>query len=142
MHAPLAVNDTEVYTLWWISIAVAFVVVIVATGLLVNIVVALRNIDTNVETIWTVGKRIANNTVQLWLLDRVTAMVKEIREHAYRVNDVASAIARHAQECQHCPTCAAVGSRARVQPAMPPPATTQESEFTLPENPAPPWRWG
>jgi uncharacterized protein YoxC len=141
MHAPLAVNDTEVYTLWWVSVAVAIVVVIVAAGLLANVLIALRNIDSNVAAIWSVAKGIANNTVQLWLLDRVAAVVKEIREHAYRVNDVASAIAQHAQKCQHCPSCAAVASGIRGQPA-PPAATTREGEFRLPETPVPPWHWG
>lgn len=121
LTAPLATSDVEVFTLWWISVAVVFVVVVVATGLLTNILVTVRNIDKNVNEIWTVGKRIANNTVQLWLLGRVNGVVGSIRTHAYAINDVAGAIARHAGTCHHCPTCAAPRSSGlRVQAAVDP----------------------
>ncbi|HET9051988.1 MAG TPA: hypothetical protein VFO60_09805 [Candidatus Dormibacteraeota bacterium] len=101
MTSVLAVGDTEVFTMWWISVGVVFVVCIVATGLLQNILVVARNIDTNVHEIWTVGKRIANNTVELWLLGRVITIVKDIRDSAYRINDVAGTIAAHAGQCRH-----------------------------------------
>ncbi|MFN2569654.1 MAG: hypothetical protein ABR564_08670 [Candidatus Dormibacteria bacterium] len=103
-HA-LAVSDTEIFTLWWISVAVMFVVCIVAAGLLQNILVIGRAIGQNVHTIWTTGTRIANNTVQLWLLGRVNGLVGQIRESAYRTNDKASSIASHAATCHHCPAC-------------------------------------
>jgi hypothetical protein len=98
-------NDTLIFTLWWIPVAVAFVVVIVAIGLLQNILVIARNIDTNVNDIWTVGKRIANNTVELWLLGRTVGLVKDIRVAAPQINEVAQTIAKHASECHHCPQC-------------------------------------
>lgn len=106
MTPVLAVNDIEVFTLWWITVCVLFVVIIVATGLLQNIVVVLRNIDENVAKIWTVGKRIANNTVELWMLGRVNSLVGDILSGAGRINEVAGAIADHAQVCRHCPACA------------------------------------
>ena len=111
MRGLLAVSDVEVFTMWWISVGVVFVVCIVATGLLQNILVVARNIDTNVHEIWTVGKRIANNTVELWLLNRVVSIVKDIRDSAYRINDVAATIAGHAGQCRHCPACAAPAGR-------------------------------
>lgn len=101
----LAVSDTEIFTLWWISVAVMFVVCIVAAGLLQNILVIGRAIGENVHEIWTSGKRVANNTVQLWLLGRVNGLVGQIRESAYRINDKAGSIASHAQSCNHCPAC-------------------------------------
>lgn len=102
----LAVSDVEVFALWWITVGVLFVVCIVATGLLQNILVVVRNIDVNVNEIWTVGKRIANNTVELWMLGRVNSIVADIRAVAFRINDTASAIATHAAQCRHCPSCA------------------------------------
>ncbi|MCA1693602.1 MAG: hypothetical protein LC749_02110 [Actinobacteria bacterium] len=105
MTPALAVSDTEIFTLWWISVAVMFVVCIVAAGLLQNILVIGRAIGQNVHTIWTTGTRIANNTVQLWLLGRVNGLVGQIKDSAYRTNDKASAIANHATTCQHCPAC-------------------------------------
>ena len=56
----MVANDILIFTLWWIPVAVAFVVCIVAVGLLQNILVVARNIDANVHTIWTVGKQIAD----------------------------------------------------------------------------------
>jgi hypothetical protein len=100
-----AASDGEVYTLWWISVAVMFVVCIVAAGLLQNILVVGRNIGGNVHEIWTVGKRIANHTVQLWLLGRVNGLVGQINSTAGHINDTARAIADHARTCQHCPAC-------------------------------------
>lgn len=102
-------NDILIFTLWWIPVAVAFVVCIVAVGLLQNILVVARNIDANVHTIWTVGKQIANNTVELWLLGKTVGLVKEIRVAAPQINDTAQAIARHAEECTHCPACVSPG---------------------------------
>lgn len=119
MHAPLAVNDIEVYTLWWIAVAVGFVVVIVAVGLLHNILAVASNIDANVGEIWTVGKRIANNTVELWLLGRVNALVEEIRGLALRINEVAGSIAAHATQCRHCPACVGPRSGDRGLGGMP-----------------------
>ena len=98
-------NDTLILTLWWIPVAVAFVVVIVAIGLLQNILVIAKNIDTNVNDIWTVGKRIANNTVELWLLGKTIGLVKDIRIATPRINEVAQTIAQHASVCHHCPAC-------------------------------------
>lgn len=105
MRGILAVSDVEVFALWWITVGVLFVVCIVATGLLQNILVVVRNIDVNVNEIWTVGKRIANNTVELWMLGRVNSIVADIRAVAFRINDTASAIATHAASCRHCPSC-------------------------------------
>lgn len=104
-RALVAVSDTEIFTLWWISVAVMFVVCIVAAGLLQNILVIGRAIGDNVHEIWTSGKRVANNTVQLWLLGRVNGLVGQIRQSAYRINDEAGSIANHATSCTHCPSC-------------------------------------
>ncbi len=55
-------NDTEVYFLWWISVAVAFVVVIVAAGLFVNILLVAKHIEGNVSTILGGGAKILETT--------------------------------------------------------------------------------
>ena len=108
----MVANDILIFTLWWIPVAVAFVVCIVAVGLLQNILVVARNIDANVHTIWTVGKQIANNTVELWLLGKTVSLVKDIRVAAPQINEVAQAIANHAQQCTHCPACVSPGGYA------------------------------
>jgi hypothetical protein len=108
----MVANDILIFTLWWIPVAVAFVVCIVAVGLLQNILVVARNIDANVHTIWTVGKQIANNTVELWLLGKTVGLVKDIRVAAPQINDVAQRIANHASQCHHCPACVSPGGYA------------------------------
>ena len=101
----LAVSDIEVYTLWWIAVAVAFVVVIVAAGLLSNILVVARNIGGNVSTILGAGAKILENTTRLRLLVSVYGAVVPIRTTALHINEVCGAIAGHGQVCRHCPTC-------------------------------------
>ena len=105
----MVANDILIFTLWWIPVAVAFVVCIAAVGLLQNILVVARNIDSNVHTIWTVGKNIANTTVELWLLGKTVSLVKDIRVAAPQINDVAQSIAQHASTCHHCPACVSPG---------------------------------
>jgi hypothetical protein len=60
-----SLNDTEVYFLWWISVAVAFVVVIVAAGLLLNILLVAKHIEDNVSTILGGGAKILEQTTRL-----------------------------------------------------------------------------
>ena len=101
----LAVSDVEVYTLWWIAVAVAFVVVIVAAGLLTNILVVARNIGGNVSTILGAGAKILENTTRLRLLVSVYGAIVPIRTTALHINEVCAAIAGHAKACRHCPAC-------------------------------------
>jgi hypothetical protein len=101
----LAVTDIEVYTLWWIAVAVAFVVVIVAAGLLTNILVVARNIGGNVSTILGAGAKILENTTRLRLLVSVYGAVVPIRTTALHIKEVCAAIAGHGKACGHCPAC-------------------------------------
>lgn len=98
-------GDVLTFTLWWIPLAVAFVVVIVAIGLLQNILATARSIDASVNDVWTVGKRIANTTIQLWLLGKTVGLVKDIRMATPAIEQAAQTIATHASGCRHCPAC-------------------------------------
>ncbi|MGH8305093.1 MAG: hypothetical protein ACRETG_05730 [Steroidobacteraceae bacterium] len=102
----LSVNDTEVYTLWWISVAVTFVVVIVAAGLLTNILLVARHIEGNVSTILGAGGKVLENSTRLRPLVRVYRAVVPIRTTAVHIDEVCKAIADHATACGHCPACA------------------------------------
>lgn len=110
----LAVSDLDVYTLWWIAIAVAFVVAIVAAGLLNNILVVARDIGGNVSTILGAGAKILENVTRLRLLVNVYGAIVPIRTTALHVNEVAGAIAGHGKVCRHCPTCVSPRGRASV----------------------------
>ena len=155
-------NDILIFTLWWIPVAVAFVVCIVAVGLLQNILVVARNIDGNVHTIWTVGKQIANNTVELWLLGKTVSLVKDIRVATPQINEVAQSIANHASQCTHCPACVSPGGYAAVassrgatatldrpatgtgpgaDPTSPRWARQGEQEVEKTGEVSPPWAW-
>ncbi|MEA2616031.1 MAG: hypothetical protein QOE72_1814 [Chloroflexota bacterium] len=112
----LAVSDVEVYTLWWIAVAVAFVVVIVAAGLLTNILVIARNISGNVSTILGAGAKILDNTTRLRLLVSVYGAVVPIRTTALHINEVTAAIAGHGKVCRHCPTC--VSPQQKATPSL------------------------
>lgn len=138
----MVANDILIFTLWWIPVAVAFVVCIVAVGLLQNILVVARNIDANVHTIWTVGKQIANNTVELWLLGKTVSLVKDIRLATPQIDAVAQSIAQHASECQHCPACVSPGGYAAVaSPTSPRWARGAEQEVEKTGEASPPWAW-
>lgn len=157
----MVANDILIFTLWWIPVAVAFVVCIAAVGLLQNILVVARNIDANVHTIWTVGKNIANTTVELWLLGKTVSLVKDIRVAAPQINDVAQNIAAHASQCHHCPACvspggytAFAGSRGATAtldrpatatggegPTSPRWARGAEGEVEKTGEASPPWAW-
>jgi hypothetical protein len=101
----LAMADIEVYTLWWITIGVVAVVVIVAAGLLHNILVVTRDIGQNVESILGVGADILDNAGNLRVLPRVYGTVVTTQVAATHVSDVTEAIARHAEACRRCPAC-------------------------------------
>lgn len=161
----LAISDLEVDTLWWISIAVAFVVVIVAMGLLTNILVVARNIGDNVKDILGVAARIAGNTSNLALLVPLNSLVRTIRDGAVRIDSVAAAIADHARVCRHDPFCVSprlrsFGGRPVAAPAPPPlpasaplaaqrPSYAADSGGPISGTPAAPggggraaWSWG
>jgi hypothetical protein len=115
-----AVTDMEVYTLWWITIAVGVVVVVVAAGLLTNILIIAKDIESNVGTIVAGGGKILENTANLRGLTRVYAAVLPMRDAGGHIDQVARAIAAHGTTCRHCPACVrpwahptAVGSRTR-----------------------------
>lgn len=112
------ISDTEVYFLWWVSVAVAFVVVIVVVGLLTNILVVAKDIGVNVSTILGAGATILQNCTRLRLLVRIYGAVVPMRTTALHINEVTAAIAGHATECRHCPACVSPRGGPRV-PSVP-----------------------
>jgi hypothetical protein len=105
----LAMADIEVYTLWWITIGVVAVVVIVAAGLLHNVLVVARDIGENADSILGVGSDILDNTGHLRALMHVYGAVVTTRVAAEHVSEVTEVIAHHAEACRHCPACVSPG---------------------------------
>jgi hypothetical protein len=55
--------------MWWLSLGLFAVVVVVVAVLLGLIIATAKSIDRNAAGIWTVGKQIAGNTVSIWMLE-------------------------------------------------------------------------
>ncbi len=69
---------TDVAQLWWMTLALAGVVILVVAALLIAIVVAANRIDRHAAAIWGAGKEIATNTVQIWQLQKTNATAGQI----------------------------------------------------------------
>lgn len=92
-------------TIWTVSLVVFAVVVIVVAVLLTLILRAARDINGGVSLIWNSGQRIANNTIQLALLEKTNAAVSKILGSAVGVVHATAAIEAHAADCAGCPAC-------------------------------------
>ncbi len=71
-------TEGAILTVWVISLAVAVAVLVVVWGLLRSIERLAAEIEEGVATIWAVGQRIANNTVQLGALEYTNALAAQI----------------------------------------------------------------
>src|SRR5690349_2294824 len=76
---------TDVVGLWWLTLGLAVVVILVVAVLLIGIVVAANRIDKHAEAIWGAGKEIATNTVQIWQLQKTNATASAILEVAQTI---------------------------------------------------------
>jgi len=92
------VSEGAAYTVWWISLGIGVVVILVVAVLLTLIVRTARQIEGAAAEIWTVGQRIANNTVHIPLLHRTNQIVEGILKRASGIDGAAAAIERHAEE--------------------------------------------
>jgi len=93
------VSEGAGYTVWWVSLAIGLVVILVVAVLLTLILHTARQIEGAVSDIWTVGQRIANNTVHIPLLNHTNRVVDDILDQAGGIDGATAAIEQHAQEC-------------------------------------------
>jgi hypothetical protein len=72
-------------TLWWITLAVGLVVALVVWFLLERLRRAVNEVDQGVDVLWTMGKRVAQNTSTTYLLETTKArggeLLEELEEH-------------------------------------------------------------
>jgi type II secretory pathway component PulF len=72
-------------TLWWITLAVGLVVALVVWFLLERLRRAVVEVDRSVSDVWTMGKRVAQNTSTTYLLQTTRArgveLVEELEHH-------------------------------------------------------------
>ena len=93
------VSEGAAYTVWWISLGIGVVVILVVAILLTLILRTARQINEVAGEIWIVGQRIANNTVHIPLLQRTNQIVDGILERASGIDGAAVRIEEHAKEC-------------------------------------------
>ncbi len=67
-------------TLWWITLAVGLVVAVVVWVLLERLRRAVVRVDRDVSDVWTMGKRVAQNTSTTYLLQTTKARGVELAE--------------------------------------------------------------
>jgi hypothetical protein len=101
----VGITDTDVYTVWWISLALGLVVIVVVAILLTLEVRAIRRVLAGVEAIWAAGQRIANNTIHIDMLRYTNQTAAQILETAGGIATAASRIEHHAADCPGCPRC-------------------------------------
>ncbi len=82
----------DVVTLWWLTLAIAALVIVVVAVLLTGIVVAANRIDRHAAAIWIAGKDIATNTIQIWQLQKTNTVAGQILETAQGIAAGAGAI--------------------------------------------------
>ena len=72
-------------TLWWITLAVGLVVAVVVWILLERLRRGVDQVDRDVSDLWTMGKRVAQNTSTTYLLQTTKArgveLADELEQH-------------------------------------------------------------
>lgn len=79
----LALTDHE--TAWWITLAVGLVVALVVWGLLEALRRTVNEVERAVDDVWTMGKRVAQNTATTHSLTntkvRGVELLEELHQH-------------------------------------------------------------
>jgi hypothetical protein len=75
--------------LWWLSLGIFALVIVVVAVLLGLIAGTAKSIDRQAAGIWMVGKQIAGNTVSLWTLERTNDLLRRTHDDVRRISDVA-----------------------------------------------------
>lgn len=98
-------SETASYTIWWISLGIGAVVIVVVGILLMLIARTAEEIETVAGQIWTAGQRVAAGTVHIPLLSRTNAIAGEIVARAGGIDAATAQIQDHAAGCPGCPAC-------------------------------------
>ncbi len=100
------VSEEAITRAWIVSLVLGLVVTLVVAILLIMIRNTARKILGSVHKIWTEGKLVANNTIQIPIYLTVTnQVVSKIYDTAVKIISGAAAIEQHAGTCPGCPAC-------------------------------------
>jgi hypothetical protein len=78
--------------LWWLSLGLAAVVVVVVAVLLGLIIATAKSIDYHASAIWIAGKQIAGNTVSIWMLAKTNDQVARMLDAAQSIDRTAASM--------------------------------------------------
>ena len=98
-------SEAAIQQVWLVSLVIYLVVLLVVATLLTLILQTARRIRGGVAAIWTVGQKVANNTIQIPLLVATNQIADHILESAKGVIGATHAIKVHADGCPGCPVC-------------------------------------
>jgi hypothetical protein len=98
-------SDAAIQSVWTWSLVIYAAVVIVVAVMLTLILITARRIHQGVAAIWTVGQKLANNTIHIALLHQTNHRVQAALDAAVATAGAVSAVERHTAACPHCPTC-------------------------------------
>ncbi len=82
----------DVIELWWLSLAIFAVVIVVVAVLLGLIIAAAKSIDHHARQIWVAGKQIAGNTVSIWMLQKTNQYLEDVLESLREIEQTAGAM--------------------------------------------------
>jgi hypothetical protein len=99
------VSAETIQRMWTATLVIYGVVLIVVAVLLTLILRAARDVRQGVSAIWTVGQRVANNTIHIALLDTINHVAADLLASARNVVAHTAAMSRHAERCPGCPDC-------------------------------------
>jgi hypothetical protein len=102
-----------IQSMWTITLVIYAVVLVVVAVLLTLILRAARDVRAGVSAIWTVGQRVANNTIHIALLDTTNHVAGQILHSARGVVHATAALEAHAGRCPGCPACVLGGEAMR-----------------------------
>ena len=87
-----ALAEVPSTTIWAYSLVAGVVVILIVAILLIAILVTARRIDYHANEIWEAGKKIAANTVSIWMLERTNAAAADILGTAKSIVGAAASI--------------------------------------------------
>ncbi len=76
--------DSDEKALWMIALGMGLVVILVVIALLTLLHRLVRDIDNGVHSLWTVTKRVAQNTTGLYQLAGTGSVLRALREEMIR----------------------------------------------------------
>lgn len=93
--------------MWWLSLGLGLVVILVVAVLLHLIVASARRIRDTVADIWVAGPLIANNTAHVDVIRQTNHIAGDILGGAGLIAEHTAHLAGHAGGCSGCPRCVA-----------------------------------